>query len=170
VPLEVKTLSYPGPLDGSVVHTTHVREMAANLLLGRAMQVLDGACGTLVFWDAEGRWNWDSFALPGRPDLVAELTPVLEGLIEWTLYSELPVVVDDLARSRWSRYLLSDKTPPSGSVAATPLAQRGAIWGAVALYRAEPASDGRQLLQQLADLATEPLSSLGAGRPEGINR
>jgi GAF domain-containing protein len=164
----VKILQSVGAVDGSAVHTTHAREMAANLLLGRAMHVLEGACGTVVFWDAEGRWNRDSFALPGRPDMVAELTPVLEALIEWTLYSELPVVVDDLARSRWSRYLLSDKTPPSGSIAATPLAQRGAIWGAVAVYRANPTSNGRQLLQQLADLATEPLSSLGAGRPEGI--
>jgi GAF domain-containing protein len=164
----VKILESVGPVDPSAVHTSHAREMAANLLLGRAMHLLEGACGTVVFWDAEGRWNRDSFALPGRPNMVAELTPVLEALIEWTLYSELPVVVDDLARSRWSRYLLSDKTPPSGSIAATPLAQRGTIWGALAVYRSSPISDGRQLLQQLADLATEPLSSLGTGRPEGI--
>jgi GAF domain-containing protein len=156
-------------MGGSVIQTTHVREMAANLLLGRAMQVLDGACGMVTFRGAEGSWNRDSFTLPGRPDRLEELAPVLEALLEWTLYSELPVVVDDLPRSRWSRYLLSDRTPPAGSMAATPLAQHGAIWGAVAVYRPAPASDGRQLLQQLADLATEPLSSLGAGRPEGIS-
>lgn len=160
----------PGSREERIVTTSHVREMAANLMLGRALQMLEGACGMVLFLDAEGRWNQDSLVLPGRPNMVSELAPVLEALIEWTLYSELPVVVEDLARSRWSRYLLSDKTPPSGSIAATPLAQRGAIWGAVAVYRAQPASDGRQLLQQLADLATEPLSSLGAGRPEGINR
>jgi hypothetical protein len=143
--------------------------MAANLLLGRAMQVLEGACGLVMFRDAEENWNHDSFALPGRPDRLEELAPILEALIEWTLYSELPVVVDDLATSRWSRYLLRDRTPPPGSMAAAPLAQRGAIWGAVAVYRSAAASDGRLLLQQLAELATEPLSSLGSGRPEGIN-
>ena len=147
---------------------SHVREMAANLVLGRALNLLEAACGMVVFRDAAGGWNRDSFALPGRPDLLGELAPVLEALLEWTLYTELPVVVDDLAVSRWSRHLLNDKPPPSGSVAATPLAQRGAIWGAVAVYRSAPARQGRLLLQQLAGLATEPLSSLGAGRPEGV--
>lgn len=163
-------MEYPAfSTEARSVTTSHVREMAANLMLGRALNMLEGACGMVVFLDAEGRWNHDSMVLPGRPNLVSELAPVLEALIEWTLYSELPVVVDNLALSRWSRYLLSDKAPPSGSIAATPLAQRGSIWGAVAVYRPHPACDGRQLLQQLADLATEPLSSLGAGRPEGIN-
>jgi GAF domain-containing protein len=151
------------------VPTSYVREMAANLVLGRAMQVLEGACGLVMFRDAEGNWNRDSFTLPGRPDRLDELAPVLDALIEWTLYSEVPVVVDDLATSRWSRYLLGDRTPPPGSLAAAPLAQRGAIWGALAVYRSAPAIAGRLLLQQLADLATEPLSSLGSGRPEGIN-
>lgn len=143
--------------------------MAANLVLGRALNLLEAACGMVVFRDAEGRWNRDSFALPGRPDVVDELAPVLEALLEWTLYTELPVVVDDLARSRWSRYLLNDRPPPSGSIAATPLAQRGAIWGAVAVYNPQASEDGRELLRQLADLATEPLSTLGSDRPEGIN-
>jgi GAF domain-containing protein len=93
---------------------------------------------------------------------------VLEALLEWTLYTELPVVVDDLLGSRWSRYLLHDRTPPSGSIAATPLAQRGVIWGAVAVYRPAATAEARELLRQLAELATEPLSSLGVGRPEGI--
>jgi GAF domain-containing protein len=150
------------------IPTSHVREMAANLMLGRVLNLLEAACGLVVFLDAEGRWNQDSMVLPGRSNRVSELAPVLEALIEWTLYSELPVVVDNLTLSRWSRYLLSDKVPPSGSIAATPLAQRGTIWGAVAVYRPRPVSKGRQLLQQLAELATEPLSSLGAGRPEGV--
>jgi hypothetical protein len=148
--------------------TTHVREMAANLLLGRALQVLDGACGLVRFADGDGRWSQDSFVLPGRPDRLAELGPVLDALVDWTLYSEVPVLLEDLGTSRWSRYLLHEATPPAGSVAATPLAQRGAIWGAVAVYRTASAGDARELLRQLAELATEPLSSLGAGRPEGI--
>ncbi len=148
--------------------TTHVREMAANLLLGRAMHALDGACGLVTFLDTEGRWNRDSFALPGRPDRLAELGPVLQALVEWTLYCEVPVVVSDLSLSRWSRYLLRDLTPPTGSIVATPLAQRGTIWGAAAIYRPASAADARELLRQLAELATEPLSSLGAARPEGI--
>jgi hypothetical protein len=49
------------------------------------------------------------------------------------------------------------------------MAQRGAIWGAVAVYRAEPVGASMDLLAQLAELATEPLSSLGSGRPEGIS-
>jgi GAF domain-containing protein len=152
----------------AVVQTTHVREMAANLLLGRALQTLDAAGGMVVFWDAEGRWNTDSFALPGRPDRLEELAPVLEALLEWTLYTEKPVLIDDLARSRWSKYLLHGTDPPAGAVAATPMAQRGAIWGAVAVYRAQPVDAAIDLLGQLAELATEPLSSLGAGRPEGV--
>jgi GAF domain-containing protein len=152
----------------AVVQTTHVREMAANLLLGRALQTLDAAGGMVVFWDAEGRWNKDSFGLPGRPDRLEELTPVLEAVLEWTLYTEKPVLIDDLSRSRWSRHLLHGADPPVGAVAATPMAQRGAIWGAVAVYRAEPVAAAIDLLGQLAELATEPLSSLGAGRPEGI--
>ena len=150
------------------VQTTHVREMAANLLLGRALQMLEAAGGMVVFWDAEGRWNRDSFALPGRPDRLEELAPVLEALLEWTLYTEKPVVIHDLRESRWSRHLLHGADPPAGAVAATPLAQRGAIWGAVAVYRGEPVATGMDLLGQLAELATEPLSSLGSGRPEGV--
>jgi GAF domain-containing protein len=152
----------------AAVQTTHVREMAANLLLGRALQTLDAAGGMVVFWDAEGRWNKDSFALPGRPDRLEELAPVLEALLEWTLYTEKPVLIDDLRRSRWSRHLLHGADPPAGAVAATPMAQRGAIWGAVAVYRAETVGAAIDLLGQLAELATEPLSSLGAGRPEGV--
>ncbi len=152
----------------AVVQTTHVREMAANLLLGRALQTLDAAGGMVVFSDAEGRWNKDSFALPGRPDRLEELAPVLEALLEWTLYTEKPVLIDDLERSRWSKHLLHGADPPAGAVAATPMAQRGAIWGAVAVYRAQPVGAAIDLLGQLAELATEPLSSLGAGRPEGI--
>ncbi|TME81625.1 MAG: GAF domain-containing protein [Chloroflexi bacterium] len=149
--------------------TSHVREMAANLLLGRALQMLEAAGGMVVFWDAEGRWNKDSFALPGRPDHLEELAPVLEALLEWTLYTEKPVVIHDLGHSRWSRHLLHGAEPPVGAVAATPMAQRGAIWGAVAVYRPEPVDAAMDLLGQLAELATEPLSSLGSGRPEGIS-
>lgn len=161
--LPIPTRSAP-----SVTPTTHVREMAANLVLGRALQALDAACGMVVYWDAEGRWNADSFALPGRPDRLQELAPVLEALVEWTLYSEVPVAVQDLGKSRWSRYLLHDADPPSGSIAATPLAQRGTIWGAAAVYRADVTVNAMELLRQLAELATEPLSSLGFGRPEGV--
>jgi GAF domain-containing protein len=93
---------------------------------------------------------------------------VLEALLEWTLYTEKPVLIDDLRRSRWSRHLLHGADPPAGAVAATPMAQRGAIWGAVAVYRAETVGAAIDLLGQLAELATEPLSSLGAGRPEGV--
>jgi GAF domain-containing protein len=151
------------------VQTTHVREMAANLLLGRALQTLDAAGGMVVFWDAEGRWNKDSFGLPGRPDRLEELSPVLEAVLEWTLYTEKPVAIEDLERSRWSRHLLHGADPPAGAVAATPMAQRGVIWGAMAVYRSATAGDSIDLLGQLAELATEPLSSLGSGRPEGIN-
>jgi len=152
-----------------IVQTSHVREMAANLLLGRALQMLEAAGGMVVFWDADGRWNRDSFALPGQPDRLEELAPVLEALLEWTLYSEKPVVIHDLRQSRWSRHLLHGAAPPAGAAAATPLAQRGAIWGAVAVYRPETVAAGMDLLGPLAELATEPLSSLGSGRPEGIS-
>jgi GAF domain len=161
----------PAPLparpDGGT-QTTHVREMAANVLLGRALQALDAAGGMVVFWDTEGRWNTDRFTLPGRPDRLEELAPVLEAVLEWTLYTEKPVAIDDLQRSRWSRYLLHGADPPAGAVAATPMAQRGAIWGAIAVYRVVATDESIDLLGQLAELATEPLSSLGAGRPEGI--
>ena len=148
--------------------TTHVREMAANLLLGRALQALDAAGGLVVFWDAEGRWQKDAFTLPGRPDRLEELAPVLEALLEWTLYTEKPAAIDDLQRSRWARHLLHGAEPPVGAVAATPMAQRGTIWGAVAVYRAEPRLGSIDLLGELAELATEPLSSIAASRPEGI--
>lgn len=166
--MENLSTSRPVGLGQAATQTTHVREMAANLVLGRAMHALDGACGLVAFLDMDGRWNRDSFALPGRPDRLAELGPVLQALVEWTLYSEVPVVVSDLRRSRWSQYLLRDVAPPTGSIVATPLAQRGTIWGAVAIYRPASAGDGRELLRQLAELATEPLSSLAAARPEGI--
>lgn len=162
--------SSPAPArpDGGV-QTTHVREMAANVLLGRALHVLDAAGGMVVFWDADGRWNRDSFTLPGRPDRIEALAPVLEALLEWTLYTEKPVAIDDLGRSRWSRHLLHGADPPAGAVAATPMAQRGAIWGAIAVYRPATAVDSMDLLGQLAELATEPLSSLGSARPEGVS-
>ena len=151
------------------VQTLHVREMAANLLLGRALQTLDAAGGMVVFQDAEGRWNHDRFTLPGRPDRLDAVGPVLEALLEWTLYTEKPVGIGDLSKSRWSRHLLHDADPPPGAVAATPLAQHGSIWGAVAVYLAAPVNDAIALLGQLAELATEPLSSLGASRPEGVS-
>lgn len=150
------------------VQTAHVREMAANLLLGRALQALDAACGLVVYWDVDGRWQTDSFALPGRPNRLGELQSVLQALVEWTLYTEKPVVVDDLLRSPWSKHLLHGQLPPTGSIAATPLAQHGAIWGALAVYRTEPAPEYMELLRELAEVATEPLSSLGSGRPEGV--
>jgi GAF domain-containing protein len=142
--------------------------MAANLLLGRALQALDAAGGLVVFWDADGRWQKDAFTLPGRPDRLEELAPVLEALLEWTLYSEKPAAIDDLQRSRWARHLLHGVEPPVGAVAATPMAQRGSIWGAVAVYRPQPAVGSIDLLGELAELATEPLSSIGSSRPEGI--
>jgi GAF domain-containing protein len=148
--------------------TVHVREMAANLLLGRALQALDAAGGLVVFQDAEGRWQKDSFSLPGRPDRLDELTPVLEALLEWTLYSEQPAAIDDLTRSRWAKHLLHGAEPPPGAVVATPMAQHGTIWGAVAVYRAQPVVGSIDLLGELAELATEPLSSIGSSRPEGI--
>ena len=94
---------------------------------------------------------------------------MLEALLEWTLYTEIPVAIDDLSRSRWSRHLLRGDDPPAGAAAATPMAQRGAIWGAVAVYRPEPVIDSIGLLGQLAELATEQLSSLASGRPEGVS-
>ncbi len=142
--------------------------MAANLLLGRALQALDAAGGMVVFWDAEGRWQKDGFTLPPGPDYLEELAPVLEALLEWTLYTEKPVAIDDLRRSRWTRHLLHGADPPAGAVVATPMAQRGTIWGAVAVYRADPVVGSIDLLGRLADLATEPLSSIGSSRPEGI--
>ena len=148
--------------------TTHVREMAANLLLGRALQALDAAGGLVVFWDAEGRWQKDAFTLPGRPDRLEELASVLEALLEWTLYTEKPAAIDNLQRSRWARHLLHGAEPPRGAVAATPMAQRGTIWGAVAVYRTEPEVGSIDLLGELAELATEPLSSIAASRPGGI--
>jgi len=151
------------------VQTSHVREMAANLLLSRALHALDAAGGMVVFWDADGRWNKDSLILPGRPDRLEQLAPVLEALLEWTLYTEKPVAIHDLGRSRWSRHLLHGDDPPAGAAAATPMAQRGAIWGAMAVYTAEPVIDSIVLLGQLAELATEHLSSLASGRPEGVS-
>jgi len=142
--------------------------MAANLLLGRALQALDAAGGLVVFWDAEGRWQKAAFTLPGRPDRLEELAPVLEALLEWTLYTEKPAAIDDLQRSRWARHLLHGAEPPVGAVAATPMAQRGTIWGAVAVYRAVPGVGSIGLLGELAELATEPLSSIASSRPEGI--
>jgi GAF domain-containing protein len=142
--------------------------MAANLLLSRALQTLDAACGMVVYCDVEGRWNTDNFVLPGRPDRLGELTSVLQALLEWTIYTEKPVVVENLPRSPWSRHLLRGEPPPEGSIAATPLAQHGAIWGALAVYRPEPSLDSMDVLRQLAEVATEPLSSLASGRPEGI--
>src|SRR5437868_6670449 len=136
--------------------------MAANLLLGRALQMLEAAVGMVVFWDAEGRWNKDSFALPGRPDRLEELAPLLEALLEWTLYTEKPVVIHDLPQSRWSRHLLHGAEPPAGAVAATPMAQRGAIWRAAAAYRSEPVDAAMALLGEPGALATAPLSSRGA--------
>lgn len=148
--------------------TTHVREMAANLLLGRALQALEAAGGMVVFWDTDGRWQKDSFTLPGRPDRLEELAPVLEALLEWTLYTEKPVAIGDLETSRWTRHLLHGAAPPAGAIVATPMAQRGTIWGAVAVYRDDAAVGSIDLLGELAELATEPLSSIGSSRPEGI--
>ncbi len=142
-----------------------VREAAANLLLGRALQVLDGACGMVVYRDAEGRWQWDRLTLPERPDRLDQLSPVAEALLEWTLHAERPAVVDDLRRSPWSRYLLGGAEPPAGSMAATPIAQWGTIWGALAIYRVAPPAEPMEVLRRLAELATEPLSALGSLRP-----
>jgi hypothetical protein len=123
----------------------------------------------VVFQDAEGRWQSDRFTLRVPLDELDPLRPVLEAVLEWTLYSEKPVAIADLRRSRWSQHLLGDTgAAPSGAIAATPLAQRGAIWGAIAVYRQGPVEDVMPMLGQLAELATEPLSSLAAARPEGI--
>ena len=142
--------------------------MAANLLLGRALQLLEAAGGMVVFQDAEGRWQTDRFALKRPADELDGLRPLLEAVLEWTLYTEKPVAVADLRQSRWSQHLLGDRDLPEGAIAATPLAQRGAIWGAIVVFRDRPVDDALPLLGQLAELATEPLSSLGAGRPEGV--
>ena len=143
--------------------------MAANLLLGRALQLLDATGGMVVFEDAEGRWQTDHFTLRGRPEQLDAVRPVLEAILEWTLYGEKPVAIADLRRSRWSQHLVgASDPPPAGAIVATPMAQRGAIWGAIAVYRADPVDGVMPLLGQLAELATEPLSSLGAARPEGV--
>jgi GAF domain-containing protein len=142
--------------------------MAANLVLGRALQVLGAAGGVVTFKAAAGQWQRDRFALPGRPDLLDRLSPLLDALLDWTLYTEKPVAIADLRGSRWSQYLLRDAEPPAAGVAATPLAQRGAIWGAIAVYREAAHDSVLPLLGQLAEIATEPLSSLGAARPEGV--
>src|SRR5438552_17840078 len=63
-----------------IIQTSHVREMAANLLLGRALQMLEAAGGMVVFWDAEGRWNKDSFAPPGGRTRPKRLQPGPERL------------------------------------------------------------------------------------------
>jgi hypothetical protein len=42
------------------------------------------------------------------------------------------------------------------------------IWGAIAVYRVEAVSDSIEVMRRLAEVATEPLSALGSGRPEGI--
>jgi GAF domain-containing protein len=157
----------PPPLDAKV-QTSHVREMAANLLLGRALHTLDAAGGVVRYRDVDGRWNRDQLVLPQRPDRLAELGPLLDALVEWALHSEQPAVIGDLAKSRWSRHLLHGGDPPNGSAAAVPLAQRGAIWGALAVYRAQRAPDAMELRRKLAELATEPLSSLDSSRPEGV--
>jgi GAF domain len=143
--------------------------MAANLLLGRALHMLEAAGGMVVFQDADGRWQHDRFALPGRPNQLEQLAPILEAVLEWTLYTEKPVAIADLRRSRWAQHLLRGQPPPPGGVAATPMAQRGAIWGAIAVYRSAPVAEDMALLGQLAELATEPLSSLSASRSEGIS-
>jgi GAF domain-containing protein len=158
----------PPPPAEAKVQTRHVREMAANLVLWRALHALDAAGGIVRYRDADGDWNRDQFVLPQRPDRLQELAPLLEALVEWVLHSEQAAVVGDLAGSRWSRHLLRGADPPAGSAAAVPLAQRGAIWGALAVYRPQPAADSMELRRKLAELATEPLSSLDSGRPEGV--
>ncbi len=142
--------------------------MAANLVLGRALQILEAACGMVVFREVDGRWNTDRFVLPGRPDHLERLGPALEALVKWTLHAERPVAVDDLGKSRWTRHLLRAEEPPTGSVAAAPLAQRGEIWGAIAVYRPQVSADRMDLLRRLVEVATEPLSTLDARRPEGV--
>lgn len=148
--------------------TRHVREMAANLVLGRALRVLDAAGGMVIFQDAEGRWNSDSFSLGVRSEILDSVAPVLRAVLDWTRRSERPAVIADLTTSPWARHLLSGSEPPPGAIATTPLAQRGAIWGAIALYRRAPVSDVMPFLGLLAELATEPLSSLGSSRYEGV--
>jgi GAF domain-containing protein len=160
-PLEAGGL--PEPLQ-----TTHVRETAANLLLGRALQALDGAGGLVVYRDVEGRWNRDTFTLPGKPGRLAEVGPILDAVVQWALHTERPVVIEDLRRSSWSRHLLGGAEPPEGSVAASPLAQHGAIWGAMGVFRPLRTANRMEALRALAEVATEPLSALGAGRPEGV--
>ena len=150
------------------LQTSHVREMAANLLLGRALQLLEAAGGMVVFQDADGRWQSDHFALQGPFEELDGMRPLFEAVLEWTLYTEKPLAVADLRHSRWSQHLVPDRELPGGAIASTPLAQRGAIWGAIVVFRDRAVEDALPLLGQLAELATEPLSSLGAGRPEGV--
>src|SRR2546429_308364 len=83
-----------------------------NLLLGRALQALDGAGGLVVFRDVEGRWNRDTFSLPGKPGRLADVAPILEALVQWALHTERPVLIEDLPRSSWSRHLLHGAQPP----------------------------------------------------------
>ena len=146
----------------------YVRETAANLILGRALQTLDGACGMVAYQDVEGRWQMDCFVLPGRPDSLERISPIMDALIQWTLHTEKPELVANLQASRWSRHLLGGADPPAGAMAACPLAQGATIWGAVAVYRTEAVVDPMEILGQLAQVATEPLSALGWGRPEGV--
>ena len=147
------------------VHTSHVRETVANLVLARALRSL---CGMVTFRDVEGRWNRDSFAMPGQPDRLHPLQRVFTALLEWSLHLERPVLMPDLHQSAFARHLLEGTPPPEGALVATPLAQQGAIWGAVAIYRPEPVADRMEALRELAAVATEPLTALQAGRHEGV--
>lgn len=150
------------------VHTSHVRETVANLVLARALRSLSGSCGMVAFRDVEGRWNRDSFAMPGQPDRLHPLGRVFDALLEWSLHLERPVVMPDLLQSAFARHLLEGQPPPEGALVATPLAQSGAIWGAVAIYRPEPVADRMETLRELAVVATEPLTALQAGRHESV--
>ena len=47
-------------------------------------------------------------------------------------------------------------------------AGHGAIWGAMGVYRPRLTVNRMEVLRALAEVATEPLSALGAGRPEGV--
>src|SRR2546428_13336399 len=100
--------------------------MAANLLLGRALQVLDAAGGMVVFWDADGRWNKDSFTLPGRPDRLEQRAPGLGALLGWTRYTEQPGGTGGPSPGRGSRPLLPGRDPPAGATAGPPMSQPGA--------------------------------------------
>jgi GAF domain-containing protein len=150
------------------VQTLHVRETVANLVLARALQSLSGSCGMVTFKDVEGRWNRDSFALPGQPDRLSPLQRVFDAILEWSLHLERPVVMPDLHQSAFARHLLEGHSPPPGALVAAPLAQQGAIWGAVAIYRPDPVPDRMDALRELAAVATEPLTALEPGRHEGV--